>query len=176
MKNTLVVNFFAGPGAGKSTAAAHLFYLLKTHGVDCEMAREYAKDLVWEEQHYNLSHGHYVTAVQIHRIELLLGKVDVIITDSPILLALPYIKDLDPSFEQYAYHRHVAMNNMNIFISRAKKYNPNGRNETLDEAILKDAQIKNILDGNTGPEFEYKEIIPSAKTITQLGLDVVERM
>ena len=45
---TLVVNFFAGPGAGKSSMAAGLFAELKFRGVNCELATEYAKDKVWE--------------------------------------------------------------------------------------------------------------------------------
>ncbi len=50
MKNeTLVINMFAGPGAGKSTLAAGTFFRLKCLGVNAEIAPEYAKDLVWEE-------------------------------------------------------------------------------------------------------------------------------
>lgn len=35
-KKTLVVNLFAGPGAGKSTGAAYIFSKLKMLGYDCE--------------------------------------------------------------------------------------------------------------------------------------------
>ena len=49
-KNTLVVNLFGGPGAGKSTLMAYLFYKLKILGVEVEMSPEFAKDLVWEER------------------------------------------------------------------------------------------------------------------------------
>ena len=49
MKDTLVVNLFAGPGAGKSTGAAYIFSMLKMAGIDTEYVNEYAKDKVWED-------------------------------------------------------------------------------------------------------------------------------
>lgn len=36
MKKTVTVNFFGGPGTGKSTTAAGLFTLLKKKGKHCE--------------------------------------------------------------------------------------------------------------------------------------------
>jgi adenylate kinase family enzyme len=47
-KNTIIVNLFAGPGAGKSTGAAYVFAKLKLAGIDCEYVSEFAKDKVWE--------------------------------------------------------------------------------------------------------------------------------
>ena len=62
MKNTLLVNLYAGPGAGKSTGAAYIFAKLKTAGVDCEYVSEYAKDRVWQEDQFPLQHCQlYVT-------------------------------------------------------------------------------------------------------------------
>ena len=49
-KNTIVVNLFGGPGSGKSTFMANLFYHLKCRGVEVVMAPEFAKDSVWEER------------------------------------------------------------------------------------------------------------------------------
>ena len=43
-KDTLIINLIGGPGSGKSTTAAGLFYKLKQMGIDCEMALEFAKD------------------------------------------------------------------------------------------------------------------------------------
>lgn len=48
-KNTLIVNLVAGPGTGKSTTMAGVFYKLKSLGIDCEMVTEFAKELVWEK-------------------------------------------------------------------------------------------------------------------------------
>lgn len=38
------------------------------------------------------------------------------------------------------------MNNFNIFIKRVKKYNPNGRNQTAEEAENISVELKKILD------------------------------
>jgi len=49
MSKPLIVDFFAGPGAGKSTTAADVFAKLKWRGVNAELIGEYAKDLTWSE-------------------------------------------------------------------------------------------------------------------------------
>ena len=48
MANTLVVNLFGVPGAGKSTGAAYIFSCIKMAGINAELITEYAKDKVWE--------------------------------------------------------------------------------------------------------------------------------
>lgn len=52
---TICVNFFSGPGAGKSTLAAYVFSKLKMMGVNCELVSEFAKDKVWEKNNEALS-------------------------------------------------------------------------------------------------------------------------
>lgn len=46
MCNTIVVNLFGVPGAGKSTGAAYIFYRLKINGINAELVTEFAKDKV----------------------------------------------------------------------------------------------------------------------------------
>lgn len=48
---TLVVNLFAGPGAGKTTCAWEIAAELKKLGVHTEYVPEYAKELVWDEDY-----------------------------------------------------------------------------------------------------------------------------
>ena len=89
-KRTLVVNFLAGPGAGKSTIAGSVFAELKWLGVDCELVTEYAKDKVWEESYKTLANQLYVLGKQSHRNFRLDDKVEVMITDSSVLMSLLY--------------------------------------------------------------------------------------
>ena len=77
----IIINLFAGPGSGKSTTCAGLFSKLKLAGINCEMVLEYAKELVWENNLETLDDQIYIFAEQLHRINRLKNKVDVIITD-----------------------------------------------------------------------------------------------
>lgn len=145
-RKTLVVNLFAGPGAGKSTLAAGVFYELKSRGINCELATEFVKDLVWEERHKAINNQIYIFAKQHHRIARLLGEVDVIVTDSPLLLTLVYGKAGDEILKRLAKLEHDKLRTFNCFIKRDKRYNPIGRNHTYEEARTLDIEIANMLD------------------------------
>lgn len=60
-----------------------------------EYVSEYAKDLVWSGSTQKLNDRLKVFAEQNHRLYRLKDKVDVVITDSPLLLSVIYrtIKD-----------------------------------------------------------------------------------
>ena len=147
----IVVNLFAGPGSGKSTTCAGVFAKLKLAGVNCEMALEYAKDKVWEESNKVLDDQIYVFGKQLHRIFRLKDKVDVVITDSPILLSIIYDKTGNKYFSDLVLNQFNNFDNRNYFIERTTVYNPKGRLQTEDEAkeidkvlldLLKDCNIK----------------------------------
>ena len=154
MKKSLVVNFYAAPGSGKSTMSAHLFAKLKWNDVNCELVSEYAKDLVWESRHETFKDQLYLFGQQHHRLFRLNGKVDVIITDSPILLSVYYNSIADPesklpdSFNDFARDIHHKFDNFNVFITRKKKYNPKGRNQTEAESDTISNEIKEMLIKN----------------------------
>lgn len=153
-----VVNFFAGPGAGKSTTATGLFALLKLHGVECELVTEFAKDLVWEERHRTFDNQFYLFGKQQHRIWRVSDKVNLIITDSPILLSNVYgnlfkRSDYCQSFAQFVLDEHHRYKSINIFIERVKEYKAYGRNQDENDARELDNAIKNYLKQNTIPYF-----------------------
>lgn len=143
---TLVINLFAGPGAGKSTTAAGLFYAMKRKGLLVELVTEYAKDRVWEEHHSVFSDQLYLVAKQNRKLKRLVGKVDYIITDSPLLLGQYYSSDEDKVavrfITDWAFNKY---NNLNIFLKRTKPYVKTGRNEDLSGALKADEGIKKIL-------------------------------
>lgn len=82
-----VINLLSGPGAGKSTTAAGLFYQMKLKGINVELITEYAKDMTWEERYNTLSNQLYIFAKQYSRQLRVKNKVDYIVTDSPLLLS-----------------------------------------------------------------------------------------
>jgi hypothetical protein len=142
----LVVNFFGGPGCGKSTTAASLFSFLKMGELNVELVTEYAKDEVWNGNQYPLTFQPYVFGQQAWRIARLLNKVDIVVTDSPILLSTVYADEkLPQSFHDFVYWQHNQFNNLNFFLKRVKKFNPIGRHHSELESTELDAKIADKL-------------------------------
>jgi nicotinamide riboside kinase len=125
---TLVVSFIGGPGLGKSVIAAKLFVELKQKGYAVELATEYAKDCTYEERHGALTNQIYVFGKQHHRLHRLLGKVDVIITDSCLLLSTIYKQEgLPNSFDGFVVDMYNQFNNLLFVLSREFEYQEYGR-------------------------------------------------
>lgn len=147
---TLVVNFFAGPGAGKSTLAAGLFYKLKQQGINAELVREYAKELVWSGDYYTLSRQLVVSAEQYRRQCVLYGKVPVIVTDSPIILGCIYQDIDDPLMirecldEMLQVYFHQAWN-LNYLVKREGTFESKGRIENAEQSVECDQKILRLL-------------------------------
>ena len=146
----------AGPGAGKSTMAASLFAQLKWRGIDCELAAEYAKDLVWEKRDKTFENQVYIFGKQHNRLFRLLGQVEVVITDSPLLLTPIYDGQKRETLKQLVFEEVNRCNNLNIFVIRRKDYNPNGRVHTKSQADVIDETVKNFLKGNKVPFIEIE--------------------
>ena len=72
--------------------------------VNCEMAREYAKDMVWENSLDVLKDQIYLFGHQYHRLHVLNGKVRVVLCDSPLIMGLVYAKDTLPISEYNPIH------------------------------------------------------------------------
>lgn len=141
----IVVNLYAGPGSGKSTTCAGVFSKLKLAGVNCEMALEYAKDKVWESSFKVLDNQIYVFGKQLHRLWRLKDQVDVIITDSPLLMSILYDSSKNTNFKNLVLDQYNSFNNLNYFINRNDSYNPKGRMQTIEEAKKLDVELQEIL-------------------------------
>ena len=130
MEKTLVINLIGGPGCGKSTTAAGIFYELKKNGVDCEMSTEFAKDKTWEENQKVLNCQFYISGKQAFRLARVSGKVDVAVTDSPIILGAMYTDEahikaacIGEDMKYFISKRHSAMHkthaNIKFMLSKA---------------------------------------------------------
>lgn len=151
----VIINLYGGPGTSKSTTATALFAKMKKAGYRCEYVHEYAKDLTYKENWKVLTDQGYVFSKQHHKIWTLKNSVDFIITDSPILLTLSYIgKDTiydTDEFRNYVKSMYNSYNNIDIFLKRntdVHPYQTYGRSQTLEEAIIKDKEIRSILEEN----------------------------
>lgn len=154
-KKTIIVNLYGGPGAGKSTSAAYLYYLLKKGGFNVELVREYVKDWAWEGRKITTNDQIYFLGKQVRRESMLYGKVDWIITDSPIMMNLYYaqrycshvlaegVRAASLSFYRQAKedgHRHI-----HVVLKRSSPYIGEGRYQTADEALEIDEGIQRVL-------------------------------
>lgn len=174
MKKTLIVNFYGGPGTGKSTICASVFSKLKWQKVNCEMALEYAKDIVWEGSFNKLDNQIYLFAKQHHRVFRLLGKVDVILTDSPILLSLVYGPD-DKLFREFVLNEYKKMDNCDIFLQRVKDYNSAGRTQNLEQAKEIDVKLKTVLESHSPSHHNFVGEQESEEQIAQQILKLIGR-
>lgn len=148
MKETLFVNLMGGPCTGKSTLCAMIFSDLKIRGIDTEMALEYAKDVVWEENYKKLSNQVYIFGKQHNRIYRLNGKVDVVITDSPLLNSIIYDETDNQELKALVLSEFKKLNTVNFYVDRTFEYIQNGRVQDYDEALEKDRSYKQLLDEN----------------------------
>lgn len=146
-KMPLIVNLYGAPGSGKSTTRAGTFNLLKLSKVNVEEVTEYAKDLVWEERYNALHCQPYVYGKQLRNIERLMQKVDVIITDSPLVLSAFYCDDskYNLNFKKFVMEHDKTFNSLNIFLTRTKEYSKIGRMQTEGESDEVSIKLKNFL-------------------------------
>lgn len=150
---TLVVNLFAGPGAGKSTTAAGVFHKIKLALVNAELVTEYAKDLTWEKRFDTLRCQAYVFGKQLQRMERVRGQVDVIVTDSPLLLSALYTPaDYPWTFGRFVQDMAARFDNLNYFVDRVKPYFVEGRNQSETQARDIDRRVCDYLR-NEGVDF-----------------------
>lgn len=153
-KNTLIVNLFGAPGSGKSTSAAWLYWKLKCDGYNVELVREYAKYLTYEGSIDLVSQWHVFGCQKALTITPF-GKVDCIITDSPIMLSPIYDKDKDARLLEAAKKFHFAHPTLNYYLHVRRGYKQEGRRETLVEASKIAKKILRMLLQN---KIEYTTI------------------
>lgn len=169
----LMVNLFGAPGAGKSTGAAYIFSQLKIRNVNAELVTEFAKDKTWERNKKALENQMYMFGKQLFRITRCQDDVDVIITDSPLLLNIIYNHNpiLGEEFNNLVFKIFNSYNNLNYYIKRVKKYNPLGRNQTEEESDqIADKVLKMLNDR----EVKFISVEGQLNNYSQIVEDVME--
>ena len=170
----IVLNLFGGPCAGKTKIMAGVFAELKFREIDCEVAPEFAKEAYWRGNFKELDDQLYVFSEQAHRTFIIKDKVEVILTDSPLLFSLIYGKDMTDAFRALVKEQHKIYKTVNIFLNRSGAYNGNGRFQTEEEAIALDTQIKDMLDDNDVNFVEIESNRESLNIIADMVEDVLE--
>lgn len=150
---TTVINLLGGSGLGKSTCAAALFSEMKMQGYHVELVTEFVKNWAWQGRVPSGYDQVYLFGKQAQSESRLYGKVDFIVTDSPLLLSgfyeqlhlkreivLPSIKN----FLSYAKDNNIV--HKNFVLTRHKPFDPRGRFETEQQAKQVDLDLRKWLD------------------------------
>jgi adenylate kinase family enzyme len=157
---SLIINFFGGPGIGKSTQSAGLFTEMKKRHMDVELTYEFPKIVAWEENFSAIKDQFYITANQHRNISRLYGKVKYIIVDSPIILGLVYKERYNDqpeypatfygdTYDTFILDLFKKYNSLNIFLNRNDEtFDQNGRFQNLVESKEIDLEIKHKLTDN----------------------------
>ena len=153
--STTVINFYGGPGTGKSTSAAYVYAWLKERGDNAELVREYVKEWAWEGRRINAYDQLYFLGKQLRKESLLYGRVSHVVTDSPVMLGVYYAQHHSPpavargvEAASRAYYEQAALDghrHYHVMLHRSKPYNPAGRYQTENEARVLDSAIEGML-------------------------------
>jgi RecA/RadA recombinase len=152
---TIVVNFYAGPSAGKTIAAIDLCSELKKRGFYAELVTEVAKDEVLSGRRFNRFDQFYLFGAQSRCETELYGRVDIIVTDSPVPLNAAYGWNM--SDDGYAEtflmmaKSHLAaqdrekIRRVDIWLQRMSHFQKEGRIHNQEESIEMDEKIREFL-------------------------------
>lgn len=149
---TKVINLFGGSGIGKSTTAAHLFAEMKYRGMHVELVREYVKTWAWQGRQVGPFDQMYLLGKQSKYESILYGKVDYIVTDSPLLLCPMYElfysgKELvaPAAFNFIEDAKSKDVHHFNFVLTRNVPFDTRGRYQTEEEAIRVDEAVMQFM-------------------------------
>ena len=154
----LTINIFGGPGVGKSTIAAGLFFRMKCKHYDVELVTEYAKDLVYQGRFDVLANDQLkILAEQHSRLRYTMEHRDVAIVDSPLLLSQIYFNAETNIIDSHLFAPVVInlfqkYNHFNVYLERnlSYSYEAEGRlQKTVEEAQEIDNKVKNFIVKNS---------------------------
>ena len=150
---TVLINLIGAPGVGKTTTSADLFATLKYANKNVELVAEWVKKLAWDEKKLTEFDQYYIFGKETHNQSRLFGKVDYIISDSPIWLTCFYQWHYNKSNtlvktaqEFYSLANKYNVKVVNFLLARNKEYNTKGRYQTEEQAISLDKDIKKFLE------------------------------
>lgn len=153
MKMIRRVNFYGGPGCGKSTTSTFVFTSLKRENYNVEYIPEYVKKWTYYNRKPQGFDQIYLFGKQLQAEDLALrGGFDTIVSDSPIFLSAIYAQEYGTpgakQLKELALEVEQTYHSLNIFLVRGdKKYNTSGRFQTAKEAEELDTKIIGNLVG-----------------------------
>jgi hypothetical protein len=99
--------------------------------------------------------------------------VDIIVTDSPLILSAIYADPQDNMQEALFNYEFKRFNNLIVYLNRVKPYSSVGRHQTAEESDIVGIQIKEYLDSRgymyyniDGDEDAPRKILELIKSLT----------
>lgn len=166
-----IICLYGAPGSGKSTCAAAIYSKLKQQGLNVELVREYVKAWAWENRPVKPYDEAYISVKQARQEAVLLGKVDVIITDCPLYISAYYENKYSPNIpgvalsviERHHYFcKEAGYTIKNLFLERTKAYIAQGRFQSEEESNIIAKEMKEFL---TLHNVNYKVIPGEISTV-----------
>jgi nicotinamide riboside kinase len=152
---TQIINIIGAAGIGKSTLSSLLFGEMKQRGYNVELVREFVKKWAWDGRKIGEYDQIYLFGKQAFSEFSLYGKVDWIVTDSPVILSAfydsYYTKDCvihDSVFKFLDKAQRNGIKHHNFLLKRFKKYDPRGRYESEEQIKDVDNSLVSFLDAN----------------------------
>jgi len=152
-KEAIVVNLIGGPGCGKSIMAAKLFEKLKLKYISCDISMEYIKRKLREKALKVIESQIYIFGKQQFQLFTMKDEVEVIITDSPLILSAIYDKTQCKHLKALILKEFKAYKNFTYFIERddSVEYEQEGRYQDLKGAKEVDRSVKKFMDDHKIP-------------------------
>ena len=173
-KDAIIINLIGGPGTGKSILAADLFAYFKRNYITCDISWEYIKKKIREKALKVIQSQIYIFGKQQFQLFTMRDEVEVVITDSPLILSAIYDKTECQSLKDLVLKEFNSYNNIVYFIERdeAVKYEQEGRYQDLTGAKLVDEKVKKFMNDNKIP---YKIIKGIGKKSVKTVIKDIEK-
>lgn len=170
----IIVEFFAGPGSGKTTMSTGAFSAFKSEGIECEFTREYAQELIYkgrehilrDQNQFSISAGQYTKYKELERcgVELLFSDTSM----SLCRLYAPATPKNEALFTVIDYAE-KEFDIIKVFVSRVKPYQTKGRLQTAEQARCLD----DLVQKQCGP---FDITIPGSKHAMPILVDKLKEL
>ncbi len=175
-KQPIVVNLIGGPGVGKSILTSDLFSVLKKEFISCDISHEYIKKKLREKALKAIESQIYIFAKQQFQLFTMKDEVDVILTDSPLILCAVYDKTSCPLLKALILKEYNKYNNLNYLLLRDESvpYEQEGRYQDSEGAKKVDTQMVDFLNKE---EIPFTSVYGIGKNTLDIILkDIKEKM
>ena len=128
-------------------------YILEHTQKNAEECSEWIKEKVYDGDAYPFENQIYTFAQQLRKQDAMDGKVDYIVSDSPLILSAFYGSDKysRPEFNELVLAEFKRFNNLNVFIERPLGFQEEGRVHSQDESVAIDKRIKEYMNKHKIP-------------------------